>query len=160
MAAQIAGAAYLHPWIISIYSSALLLVIRWLSLSGALDATPEDDTPQPAPITEQDTEIVARLDALMTNERPYLNPDLKLLRLSRRLIVAVKQLSGAINRVTGENVSRYINTARIRVAQAALADGENVTNAKLASGFNTKSNFNREFLHVVGTAPSDWAASR
>ena len=74
VAAQIAGAAYLHPWIISIYSSAILLAVGYLSLSGALDATPEDDTPQPAPITEQDSEIVARLDALMTNERLYLTP--------------------------------------------------------------------------------------
>ena len=29
----------------------------------------------------------------------------------------------------------------------------------LASGFNTKSNFNREFLRVTGKNPSDWLKS-
>jgi AraC-like DNA-binding protein len=37
-----------------------------------------------------------------------------------------------------------------------MLDGENVTNAMLSSGFNTKSNFNREFLRVTGTNPRDW----
>jgi AraC-like DNA-binding protein len=35
-----------------------------------------------------------------------------------------------------------------------LGQGENVTAAMLASGFNTKSNFNREFLRVTGKTPS------
>jgi len=29
-----------------------------------------------------------------------------------------------------------------------------------ASGFNTKSNFNREFLRVIGASPRDWLKSR
>jgi AraC-like DNA-binding protein len=28
----------------------------------------------------------------------------------------------------------------------------------LNSGFNTKSNFNREFLRVMGASPSEWLA--
>ena len=158
VASQIMGAAYLQPWIISVYSSVMLLVIGGLSLSGTLDTAPSEgeDTPEQE-ITEIDTQIVARLDALMTAEKLYLNPDLTLSRLSRRMIIPVKQLSAAINKVTGENVSRYINAARIKAAQAALTAGENVTNAMLMSGFNTKSNFNREFLRVVGVAPSEWA---
>ncbi|MCK0097339.1 helix-turn-helix domain-containing protein [Yoonia sp. F2084L] len=31
-----------------------------------------------------------------------------------------------------------------------------ITNAMLSSGFNTKSNFNREFLRISGKSPSDW----
>ncbi|AKS47005.1 transcriptional regulator, AraC family [Octadecabacter temperatus] len=161
VAVQILGAAHLQPWIISIYSSAMLLVIGALSLSGALENAPseEDETPEQE-ITELDTQIVARLDKLMAGEQLYLNPDLTLSRLSRRLIIPVKQLSTAINKVTGENVSRYINAARIKAAQDALVAGESVTNAMLASGFNTKSNFNREFLRVVGVAPSDWRSGQ
>ncbi len=158
---QILDVAYLQPWIISVYSSTMLLVIGALSLSGALDTTQEDeDAPAAAQASEEDAAIVARLDALMADEKLYLNPDLTLQRLSRRMIVPVKQLSGAINKVTGENVSRYINGARIKAAQDALTAGDSVTNAMFASGFNTKSNFNREFLRVVGTAPSEWRAAR
>ena len=63
-----------------------------------------------------------------------------------------------INQKTGENVSRYVNAARIEAAKAKLLGGENVTQAMLASGFNTKSNFNREFLRVTGLSPSKWLA--
>ncbi|MDO7630564.1 MAG: helix-turn-helix domain-containing protein, partial [Loktanella sp.] len=62
--------------------------------------------------------------------------------------------------VTGENVSRYINAARINEAKAVLSSGENVTSAMLSSGFNTKSNFNREFLRVAGVSPSEWLQAR
>jgi AraC-like DNA-binding protein len=56
----------------------------------------------------------------------------------------------------GENVSRYINAARIGAAQQALLAGEPVTATVYTSGFNTKSNFNREFLRVTGKSPSEW----
>ncbi|SLN45207.1 Helix-turn-helix domain protein [Pseudooctadecabacter jejudonensis] len=144
VAVQIAGVPQWQPWIISLYSSGMLLVIGRLALSGTLEASAPEETAAPsAQVSEADAALVARLDALMAAERPYLDPDLTLTRLARRLIVPVKQLSAAINKVTGENVSRYINAARIRAAQAALGQGESVTSAMLASGFNTKSNFNR-----------------
>jgi len=158
VAAQMTGLAHWQPWIISLYSSMTLLIIGAFSLSSALDTQPDVEDVPAAEITEADTQIVARLDALMAAEKLYLDPDLTLSRLSRRLIIPVKQLSAAINKVTGENVSRYINGARINAAQQSLVAGESVTNAMLSSGFNTKSNFNREFLRVTGAAPSDWAA--
>ncbi|NHF73821.1 AraC family transcriptional regulator [Paracoccus xiamenensis] len=37
-----------------------------------------------------------------------------------------------------------------------LLQGQSVADAMLSSGFNTKSNFNREFLRVAGASPSDW----
>ncbi len=157
---QIFGAAFLQPWIISIYSSAMLLVIGVLSLSRELDARVETSPLPELEITEQDTQIIARLEALMDQERLYLNPDLTLTRLSRRLVVPIKQLSGAINRVTGENVSRYINGARVKAAQAALLEGQSVTEAMLSSGFSTKSNFNREFLRITNQSPSAWVAGQ
>ena len=62
----------------------------------------------------------------------------------------------AINRATGANVSRYINGWRIRHACARIDAGASVTEAMLDSGFNTKSNFNRAFLHETGMPPSQW----
>ncbi|MEL6957937.1 MAG: helix-turn-helix domain-containing protein [Pseudomonadota bacterium] len=157
------GADEWRPWIISIYSSAMLLLVGGLSLSGALNVSasePEEADPNPPQATEQDAAIVARLDALMRQERLYLDPDLTLTRLARRLVLPVKQVSAAVNKVTGENVSRYINAARIAAAQEALGAGESVTQAMLASGFSTKSNFNREFLRITGAAPRDWRAAQ
>jgi AraC-like DNA-binding protein len=72
--------------------------------------------------------------------------------------VPAKQVSGAVNRTTGDNVSRYVNGLRIAHACTLLRRGETVTSAMLGSGFNTKSNFNREFSRVTGQTPSGWAA--
>jgi len=41
-------------------------------------------------------------------------------------------------------------------AQAQLRQGQSVTQAMLAAGFDTKSNFNREFLRVTVQTPSAW----
>lgn len=157
VAALTAGASFLQPWIISIFSSAMLLVVGGLSLSTALNAPRNDAAVAPElEISDHDVQIVARLDAFMAAKAPYLDPDLTLAQLSRRLVIPAKQLSGAINRVTGGNVSRYINNARIRTAQDLMKQGKSVTEAMLESGFNTKSNFNREFLRVEAKSPSDW----
>ena len=99
-----------------------------------------------------------RLKALIGGEGLFLDPDLTLARLSRRLRLPAKRLSATINRATGENVSRYVNGFRIRRACERLKAGDSVTAAMLNSGFNTKSNFNREFLRILGAAPSDWLA--
>lgn len=156
VASQIAGYPGLRPWIISVFSVGNLMIIGALGLSPHLQTIPEDDTETPPVPEAPDPDIWDRVQAYMDTQKPYLDPDLTLSRLSRKLGLPTKTLSVTINRATGENVSRYINAARIRAAQAAMMDGETVTNAMFSSGFNTKSNFNREFLRVAGTSPSAW----
>lgn len=152
----------LRPWILSVVSSVALLGIGLIAVTGDLIVGPDTETPAaqapPAPEVDAaaDDALIARLDQLVREGELYLDPDLTLARLARRLHVPVKQLSAAINRRTGENVSRYINNFRIAHACARLEAGDNVTAAMLASGFNTKSNFNREFARVTGKAPSAW----
>lgn len=154
--AQIAGYAELRPWIISVFSVGNLLVVGALSFSPHLQTVVDEDLPE-APVPHRaDPETWQRIQFFMEDHKPYLDPDLTLSRLSRRLGVPMKILSATINQATGENVSRFINAARIAAAQKAMLGGESITNAMLMSGFNTKSNFNREFLRVVGTNPSNW----
>ncbi|MCU0910593.1 MAG: helix-turn-helix domain-containing protein [Rhodobacteraceae bacterium] len=158
------GRADLTGAIISTFSSAALLAIAVLGLWG--DGLGQDEGPAPetpagaAQDTADDRALVARLDALLEGERLYLDADLTLARLARRLRVPAKQLSAAVNRATGENISRYVNGFRIRHACGLLAQRMPVTEAIYASGFNTKSNFNREFRRVTGHSPSDWQADQ
>lgn len=159
-AAQLAGAEHLRSWIISLYSVGNLLLIGGLSLSGHLQVSPEEEVQSPAVQPDLDEDLWSRIDGYMTQRKPYLDPDLTLSRMSRQLGVPAKTLSITINRATGENVSRYVNNARIAAVQSALMAGEPVTSAMLNSGFNTKSNFNREFLRVTQTSPSKWLASQ
>lgn len=157
-----AGETWLRPWIVSVVSSLWLLCIGALGLSSGLgdgvaaaqpSAVADSAEEEPA-----DRDLLDRLDRLVAGERLYLDPDLTLARLARRLRVPVKRLSVAVNRTTGENVSRFINGFRVRHAGERLDAGDPVTTAMLESGFNTKSNFNREFLRVTGMTPSAWAA--
>lgn len=145
----------LQPLIISVFTSFTLLGIGLLGLSRDAEGDDESETSEvePSP-SEEDEAIITRLDALMEKDRPYLDPDLTLVRLAHRLHVPIKQLSAAINIAKGENVSRYVNGFRVRHACHLLSAGNNVTDAMLESGFNTKSNFNREFARVMGQSPS------
>ncbi len=156
--AQASGHGGLMPWIVSVASSLSLLLVGGMALSPVL----QPDMPEPFVASPADTaaeaEVLQRLSQMMTTERLYLDPELTLDRLSRRLRVPAKRLSEAINRHTGGNAARYINGFRVQAACAMLARGESVTEAMLGAGFNTKSNFNREFLRVTGKSPSGWRA--
>lgn len=154
--AQSTGRPQWQPWIITLFSVGNLLLIGLFSLSPYLrsEAAPDPGPPHNDP--EPDAELWARATEYMAREKPYLDAGLTLAQLARKLRVPAKALSTTINRATGENVSRFVNKARIMEAQTALLRGESVTEAMLTSGFNTKSNFNREFLRVAGASPSDW----
>lgn len=156
------------PKIISAGSVAALLAIGLLSLSPDVRSSPansdkagEDGSEQTlaSPVTELETALVERLDELLVARKFYLDPGLTLAMLAHRLHVPAKQLSTAINKATGENVSRHINKYRIRHACTLLREGATVTAAMLESGFNTKSNFNREFGRITGKTPSAWVQS-
>jgi AraC-like DNA-binding protein len=150
------------PWIVGAGSSITLLGLGVLGLSDAITT--------PAPILsdidselsqaerEAEEALIQRLEVYMAEKQPYLDPDLTLLRLARKLGTPAKTLSATINHRTGENVSRYVNRFRVEHACRLIREGAAVTQAMLASGFNTKSNFNREFLRVTGKNPTEWLA--
>lgn len=158
--AIVSGAPHWQPWIVAISSSGFLLLMGALSLSKSLSDLPESTVEMTqvhaTVISEEEADIMLRLDTLIEEGQLYLDPDLTLSRLARKLGLPVKTLSIAINKVTGENVSRYINARRIKAACTALDAGESVTEAMLSAGFNTKSNFNREFSRIVNKTPSEY----
>lgn len=159
--------------IIGLVSSFILLAIGLLSLSRDLqqDLAGSSEPPASSPsrthqqditdneiLAEEERELVRKLDALLQEEALYLNADLTLAQLARRLRVPAKALSRTINKYEGQNVSRYINGYRIRHACKELRAGQSITQTLYNSGFNTKSNFNREFLRIMKTSPSEWLA--
>lgn len=147
-------------WLITISSSLALLLLGLLSGSpsaaGASGDEKDSAAPPPPETSTEDVAIIEKLEDLLTREPLHLDPNLTLSRLARRLHLPEKRLSVAVNRATGANVSRYINSWRIRHACQRIDAGATVTDAMLDSGFNTKSNFNREFLRETGVPPSRW----
>ena len=119
--------------------------------------------PEPAAIggpptdPDADAAIVATIDGLMHGARLYRDPALTLDRLARRAGLPARQVSGALNRVRGRNVSQLVNEYRIAAAQQMLRETAlPVTEIMMECGFLTKSNFNREFRRVAGASPTDW----
>lgn len=106
-------------------------------------------------------EIATMLDRLMREKSSYLDPELTLASLSRKLSIPAKQISIAINKVHHKNISRVINDYRIEYAKRALlSSDDSITQIMMNSGFQTKSNFNREFSRITGMTPSAFRKHR
>ena len=105
--------------------------------------------------------IVDQLDALFASQQSFLDPDLTLDRLARKMVIPARQISMAVNQIHGRNVSQVVNEYRIeRAKQLLLESDKSITQIYLDSGFQTKSNFNREFARVTQQTPSAFRRSR
>ena len=137
-----------------------LFLIGVTALTAArAKAEPELDT-ETAPSVlsaEADRDILEKIEALLTEKKLFLDENLTLSRLARRAGIPARQISGAINRLTNQNVSRFINDYRIAEACRRLQQPDvSITAVMFESGFQTKSNFNREFRRVTLLSPADW----
>ncbi|CAN7146800.1 helix-turn-helix domain-containing protein [Neorhizobium sp. LjRoot104] len=109
--------------------------------------------------TEEDRVALSRIEAVLEDGELYRNEDLSLAKLARKARLPAREVSAAINRVTGLNVSQFVNDRRIAEACRLLRETERtVIQVMLDVGFSTKSNFNREFRRVTGTSPKQWRA--
>jgi AraC-like DNA-binding protein len=123
--------------------------------------SPEPPSPAAPSDAAADDEVMARIDDLMRTRGLFRDPDLSLDRLARRAGLPARRISAAINRATGRNVSQWVNDHRIGEACRLLAETDRpVTAVLFDSGFQTKSNFNREFRRVTGMAPLAWRAAK
>ncbi|MER9328781.1 AraC family transcriptional regulator [Mesorhizobium sp. M0488] len=114
------------------------------------------ETP-PSPDAREDADTLARVDDVLREKKLYRDANLNLNRLARRAGIPARQISVAINRAKARNVSQYVNEHRIDEACRLLTGtDQSVTEIMLAVGFQTKSNFNREFRRVTEMTPLAW----
>ena len=163
-------------WIVAVANLVTLTLIAYAvaiagrSLPGAdaRDAMPvvAEQAPtiaasqRPEPPGPADIRVLEIFERLMREKQLFRDPDLTLNRLARRAGIPSRQISAAINRVHGRNVSQVVNEYRIAEAKRLLAETElPITTIMFDCGFQTKSNFNREFLRVTGVSPSDYRRS-
>lgn len=114
------------------------------------------------PTPELAPELLAwrdKLLVLMAEQQPWLEPELTLTELAKRLRITPGLLSKVINTGCGQNFNDFVNAYRVREAQRLLADPRfahySLVGVALESGFNSRSTFNRVFKKVVGQAPSE-----
>jgi AraC-like DNA-binding protein len=135
---------------------AVVTVGRSLPVDAGEEAAPE---PLRVP-REDDGRILAAIDRLMRERKLFRDPDLTLNRIARRAGLPARHISGAVNRLESRNVSQLVNGYRIEEAKRLLTETDlPVTTIMFEAGFQTKSNFNREFLRATGQNPSDYRRS-
>lgn len=113
-----------------------------------------------SPLEEQEAQaIYARWQKKLETEQWYLLEDgLSISRAAKKMVVPSRKLSQAINRFYGASYSQMINDYRVAKAKELLKQKIDlpITEVMMASGFNTKSQFHREFSRVTGMSPSGY----
>ncbi|MBL0682436.1 helix-turn-helix domain-containing protein [Aquimarina mytili] len=104
-----------------------------------------------------------RLQNFIENEKPYLDPDLNLVELSKKLNMTRAELSELINEGFRLNFNDFINKYRVDAVKQMLTNGKNQQLSLLGiayeCGFNSKATFNRVFKKVTQTSPTEYLKS-
>jgi len=105
-------------------------------------------------------EYLKKLDYIMKNEKPYLNPTLSLPELAEKLSIPTRYLSHIINNSYNQNFFDFINSYRIKESQSFLSDTQNnnktILEVLYAVGFNSKSAFNAAFKKQTSMTPTQY----
>lgn len=104
--------------------------------------------------------LKSRLGQLMQQQKPYLDSELNLIKLSELLNITSHQLSYVINTGFNENFFQFINKHRVEKAKELLIkDGMNnlsILGIAFESGFNSKTSFNTTFKKITNQTPSEF----
>ncbi|MES2589641.1 MAG: helix-turn-helix domain-containing protein [Bacteroidota bacterium] len=104
-------------------------------------------------------ELKSKLKEFMETEKPFIDQDLTIFKLSKDLSTNTKYLSHVINSEFKQNFINFINEYRVEeVKTHLLSNSSNYTIETLAqnSGFKSKSSFNSAFKKVTGQTPSSF----
>jgi AraC-like DNA-binding protein len=149
----------------------LAFVTYYLAVAGylrsktiELDFTPktEENETKKSLLPEKELgKLKVKLQNLMEVDKIYLEPNLTLTDLARRLGVNSTVLSYAINNGFDKNFNDFVNEYRIAEVKKKLqtGDAENLTLLGLAfdCGFNSKATFNRAFKKFTGVSPKEYS---
>lgn len=118
------------------------------------DFSLEEKTIEPETLNED----LLKLKKYMTDEKPFLNPDLKIQDISKEINVPVRELSVLINHQLGQHFYDFVNTYRIENAMEILKDSSKskvtILEILYEVGFNSKSSFNTAFKKQTGNTPT------
>lgn len=112
--------------------------------------------------TAQIKQYQQQIEQHMVTAKPHLDSNLTLSKFARQLDLPPRHLSYIINESFGQSFNEFINSFRIREACNQLANPQNdhrsVLDIAYATGFNSKSTFNRLFRQQTGKTPSQLRA--
>ncbi|MEO7975987.1 AraC family transcriptional regulator [Flavobacterium sp.] len=108
-------------------------------------------------------ELDEKLRILTESEKVYLENDLSLPKLAKRLVASCNEASFVINELYQDNFYNFINKYRIEEAKRLLLSDKynqlNVLGIAFESGFNSKTTFNTTFKKCTGQSPTEFVKS-
>lgn len=97
---------------------------------------------------------------LMETQKPYLDPELNLLKLAQRMQCSTHEMSQLINQGFERNFYQFINAYRVEESKRLLKDTKlehlSVLAIGFEAGFNSKTTFNTTFKQMVGMSPVEF----
>lgn len=108
-------------------------------------------------------QLYSKLNKLMKEQSLFLQNDITLSQLAKKLDAHPNHLSQVINEKEKKNFYNYINTLRIQhfIHLASMSENQKYTLLSLAyeCGFNSKSTFNKHFKENTGKTPREYFKS-
>lgn len=104
------------------------------------------------------SERAGLLTQWMEQQKPYLNPEFKLMDLREVLPMNRTYLSQFINDTYGCPFYQFVNRYRIKEAQRLMHEHPDMRLSDVAtrSGFKSRESFARTFTQVTGLSPREW----
>jgi AraC-like DNA-binding protein len=101
-----------------------------------------------------------QVDEMMAVRKAYLEPELTLSDLAKKIGTNASLLSKVINTSYGQNFNDFVNRFRVEEVIERVANPQyqnlNLLGIAYEAGFNSKSTFNRAFKKVTGKVPKDY----
>lgn len=109
------------------------------------------------------SEIAQKLLDFMKENKPYLDEELSLQKLSLLMQISTHQLSQVINQNLNTNFYKFVNSYRIEEVKSKLKNPDfskySILGIAFECGFNSKSTFNKIFKEETGKTPSEYKKS-
>ncbi len=140
---------------------AVAVFILWLGYFGIKQVQVFNQPALVFLLTEKSIEdIHVRLQKVLDEEKPFINPNLTLNELATLLEVHPNSLSQVMNSVENKNFYELINQKRIEEFLQRISQPESkqytLLSIALDCGFNSKTSFNRNFKKYTGVTPSEY----
>jgi YesN/AraC family two-component response regulator len=103
-------------------------------------------------------QISTRIEEVMREEKPFLQPDLRVSDLARLLHTNRDYISKAIRLDKGMSFNEYVNRLRIEHAITLMKNNPQIPVLELSikSGYTSKASFFRNFKQFTGTSPKQF----
>lgn len=160
------GNNYQAIYIFSIAAGAILLTLFYFRFKSALNPVDEEEsteikrnqeTSEKHALPENSHIYLNKVEALMSNEKVYLDPNLTIPKMAVKIQIQPYLLSQLINTHFDQSFPDYINSYRIEDAKELLEESSlKISSIAADCGFNTLSSFNLAFKKHALKTPSQY----